>query len=146
MHPTDSTLEAWVAGELAPDELGTVAQHVDTCDRCAERLTTLARQELAFRAVAEASIAQRSTAAPRRSRWPLLAVAAAAVAMLAVGLAGRTDGDEQGQTRDVAPDCLGRPDVDACRGEAAGRGLHVPGAAVPHYDAQRLGMDAGRSG
>jgi len=145
MHPTDSTLEAWVVGELEPCELSTVAQHVDTCDDCAERLTTLARQELAFREVAEASIARRTTTAPNRIQSFFWAVAAA-IALLAVGLAGRADRDPSVQTRDAAPDCLGYVDVDACRGEATGRGLHVPGAAVPHYDAQRLGMNAGRSG
>jgi hypothetical protein len=93
----------YVLGALEPDEMEAIRHHIAGCARCAAEERSLAGlPQLLDRARIEDEVAalspsledevldrfvkERAAAAPRRRRWPRLAIAAAAVAALIAGI------------------------------------------------------------
>jgi hypothetical protein len=93
----------YVLGALEPDEMEDMRRHIAGCARCAAEARSLAAlPELLDRAQLDDEVAtlspsledevldrfvrERAAAAPRRRRWPRLAIAATAVAALIAGI------------------------------------------------------------
>jgi predicted anti-sigma-YlaC factor YlaD len=148
-HPHPDQLAAWAAGELTPTEEQALEAHVDQCDACSRQLSALAREELVFYEIGEAS--QQRRGSPWRL-WALAAVAlAAAVLLVFFGLPSAPSPDEafdDGTAQvDLTRDCRDQADFVGCEVDANQAGLWVPGGSVPRYeDHMRACLDCGEEG
>ncbi|MFK7931441.1 MAG: anti-sigma factor [Myxococcota bacterium] len=149
-HPPLEQLVAWTAGDLTPTQEQALEAHVDQCDDCASRLSALARQELDFHQIADASLHR-----PRANRWawPVAVVALAAAAGMVIWFMPSRSQDlptppqqTTQQTEDLTPDCRSHPEFDACASEAIEQGLWIPDVEVPRYEAEAACLTCGREG
>ena len=82
----------YVLGALEPEEMEAMRRHIAGCPRCAAEERSLTDDEVAVLSptledqVLDRFVKERAASAPRRRRWPQLAIAAAAAAALIAGI------------------------------------------------------------